>query len=77
MLLFSKDPHVSFINNRAEQGLRMSKVKQKVSGCFRTEIYALAYCQISSYLQTMTNKGYNPLIAIQMAMAGELESIRG
>jgi len=25
----------------------------------------------------MTNKGYNPLIAIQMALAGELESIRG
>jgi transposase len=37
----------------------------------------LAYCRISSYLQTMTNKGYNPLIAIQMALAGELESIRG
>lgn len=76
VLLFSKNPHVSFTNNRAEQDLRMSKVKQKVSGCFRTEIYALAYCRISSYLQTMTNKGYNPLIAIQMALAGELESIR-
>jgi len=55
----------------------MSKVKQKVSGCFRTEIYAQAYCRISSYLQTMANKGYNPLIAVQMALAGELEIIRG
>ena len=77
VLLFAKDPHVSFTNNRAEQDLRMSKVKQKVSGCFRTEAYALAYCRISSYLQTMANKGYNPLIAVQMALADELNSTRG
>ena len=55
----------------------MSKVNQKVSVCFRIEIYALAYFRISSYLQTMANKVYNPLIAVQMAMAGELEVIRG
>jgi transposase len=75
--MFAKDPHASFTNNRAEQDLRMSKVKQKVSGCFRTELYAQAYCRISSYLHTMANKGYNPLIAVQMALAGELGSIRG
>ena len=77
VLLFAKDPHVSFTNNRAKRDLRMAKVKQKVSGCFRTEAYALAYCRISSYLQTMANKGYNPLIAVQMALAGELDSLRG
>ena len=77
MLLFAKDPHVSFANNRAEQDLSMSKVKQKVFGCFRTEAYALAYCRISSYLQTMANKGYNPLIAVQMALAGQLDSLPG
>lgn len=71
VLLFAKNSDVSFTNNRAERDLRMAKVKQKVSGCFRTEIYAKAYCRISSYLQTMANKGYNPLIAIQMALAGE------
>ena len=72
VLLFAKDPHVSFTNNRAERDLRMSKVKQKVSGCFRSEQYAHAYCRISSYLQTMANKGYNPLIAIQMALADKV-----
>ncbi len=71
VLLFVQAPHVAFTNNRAEQDLRMAKVKQKVSGCFRADIYAHAYCRISSYLQTMANKGYNPLIAIQMALAGE------
>ena len=77
VLLFARDPHVSFTNNRAERDLRMAKVKQKVPGCFRAEIYAQAYCRISSYLQTMANKGYNPLVAIQMALAGEFDLIGG
>lgn len=72
VLLFAKDPYVAFTNNRAERDLRMAKVKQKVSGCFRDALYAHAYCRISSYLQTMTNQGHNPLIAIQMALAGEV-----
>ena len=72
VLLFAKDPHVPFTNNRAERDLRMAKVKQKVSGCFRKERYAQAYCRISSYLQTMSNQGVNPLVAIQMALAGSI-----
>ncbi|WP_349431001.1 IS66 family transposase (plasmid) [Methylomarinum sp. Ch1-1] len=71
VLLFARHPAVAFTNNRAEQDLRMAKVKQKVSGCFRSEDYAHAYCRISSYLQTMANKGYNPLTAIQLALAGK------
>ena len=51
----------------------MGKVKQKVSGCFRVEKYAHAYCRISSYLQTMQNKGINPLVAVSMAFAGEFD----
>lgn len=74
VLLFARDSYVSFTNNRAERDLRMAKVKQKVSGCFRTELYAHAYCRISSYLQTMANKGHNPLIAIQMVLAGKFDS---
>jgi len=75
VLLFAKESHVSFTNNRAERDLRMAKVKQKVSGCFRTLKYAQAYCRISSYLQTMASKGYNPLIAIQIALAGQINNV--
>jgi hypothetical protein len=77
VLLFARRSEVPFTNNRAERDLRMSKVKQKVSGCFRVEKYAKAYCRISSCLQTMTAKGYNSLAAIEMAITGEIYSTKG
>jgi hypothetical protein len=77
VLLFARDAHVAFTHNRAERDLRMSKVKQKVSGCFRKAQYAQAYCRISSYLQTMANRGYNPLVAIQLALSGQLYAHKG
>ena len=70
VLCFLRDPDVSFTNNAGERGLRMSKVKMKVSGCFRTQTYGEAYARISSYLQSMAALGYNPLVAIQIALAG-------
>jgi transposase len=72
VLLFARDANVPFTNNRAERDLRMSKVKQKVSGCFRKAEFAQASCRISSYLQTMANQGVNPLVAIQIALSGQL-----
>ena len=73
VLLFASNPDVAFTNNRAERDLRMTKVKQKISGCFRTEKYARAYCRISSYLQTMNNKGVNPLVAVSWALSGKFD----
>lgn len=69
-LRFARDPDVPFTNNRAERDIRMAKVKQKVSGCFRTATYAAAYCRISGYLQSMALQGYNPLTAIEIALNG-------
>jgi len=77
VLLFAREKYVPFTNNQAERELRMGKVKQKVSGCFRSETCAAAYCRISSYLQTMSALGYNPLAAIQMAFTGELYEVWG
>ena len=70
VLRFMSDPDVSFTNNTAEQKIRMAKVKIKVSGCFRTERFAHAWCRISSYLDTMAELGYNPIEAIQIALDG-------
>ena len=61
VLRFAKHPDVAFTNNRAERDLRMAKVKQKVSGCFRTRKYAEAYCRISSYLQVHGEPGLQPV----------------
>ena len=68
VLRFMSDPDVSFTNNTGEQKIRMSKVK--VSGCFRTKRYAHAWCRISSYLDSMKALGYNPHVAIRIALAG-------
>ena len=51
------------------------KVKWKVSGCFRTERYAHAWCRISSYLDSMAELGYNPLEAIQIAFVGNAADV--
>lgn len=69
-LRFARDPDVPFTNNRAERDIRMAKVRQKVSGCFRTLRHAEAHCRISSYLQSMALQGYNPIAAIQIALNG-------
>ena len=53
----------------------MAKVKTKVSGCFRTQSYAEAWCRSSSYLSSMAALGYNPLVAIQIAFAGKAANI--
>jgi len=52
--------------------MRMLKVKQKVSGRFRSSRYAEACCRISNCLQTMANQAYKPLLAIQLAISGHI-----
>lgn len=68
---FATDPGVPFTNNLAEQAVRMSKVKQKVSGGFRTKKGADAYCIIHSYLATMHKQGANLFHALILTFQGQ------
>jgi len=71
ILRFARNPFCPYGNNAAERFHRMSKVKQKVSGTFRSVKMAQAYCRVTSYLQTMNLPGYNPLTAIELVLKGD------
>ena len=67
---FMTQPDVPFTNNCAEQAVRMPKVKQKVSGCFRTLQGAQTYCVLRSYAATMHKQGANVFESLVSAFKG-------
>ena len=71
-LRFMTDHHVPFTNNQGENDLRMSKVHQKISGCFRPMDGAKAFCLIRSYLSTCRKNGVSATQAIQLLFQGKL-----
>ena len=73
-LLFMKDPIVPFTNNIAENDLRMTKVQQKISGCFRSLMGAKTFCRNRSFLLTCQKNGIEPKDALNMLFQGKLPS---
>ncbi|MBP5718963.1 MAG: IS66 family transposase [Abditibacteriota bacterium] len=69
-LLFLEDFRVPFTNNRAEQSLRMAKVKGKVSGCMRTLSGADDFAAIMSFIGSVKKHGINVFSAVKDAFLG-------
>lgn len=70
ILRFAADWSVPFTNNEAERTIRFSKVKQKVSGCFRTIEGAEEYASIMSYISTARKQGMAYFESVKQALSG-------
>lgn len=72
VLRFMEDIDVPFTNNQGENDLRMTKVQQKISGCFRSEEGALIFCRVRAYLITCRKHDIGATEALETLFKGKL-----
>ena len=70
VLRFATDFNVPFGNNLAEQAIRMMKLKQKISGCFRSGQGAQTFATIRSFISTSQKQGIKAMDALNAALNG-------
>lgn len=71
-LLFMTRADIAFSNNQAERDFRMSKVQQKVSGCFRSLNGAEAFSRLRSFVSTCSKHGVSRAVALRDLFMGKL-----
>lgn len=72
VLRFMETSYVPFTNNPGENDLRMTKVQQKISGCFRSWEGAKIFCRIRGYLLTCQKQGVTATEALDILFSGKL-----
>ncbi|WP_444943104.1 IS66 family transposase [Microbulbifer sp. ZKSA006] len=71
VLRFMENPEAPYTNNQGERDIRMAKVQQKISGCFRSMAGAEIFCRIRSYLSTCRKHGVGVGEALESLFSGE------
>ena len=71
VLRFMEVEDVPFTNNQGENDLRMTKVQQKISGCFRSIEGAKIFCRVRSYLSTCRKQGMTATQALTLLFQGK------
>lgn len=72
VLRFMTREDIPFTNNQGENDLRMTKVQQKISGCFRSEEGALIFCRVRAFLITCRKHGIDEGQALKDLFNGKL-----
>lgn len=71
-LRFMDIEYVPFTNNLGENDIRMTKVQQKISGCFRSVEGAQIFCRVRGYLSTCRKRGVSSSQALSLLFDGKL-----
>ena len=64
--------YVPFTNNLGENDIRMTKVQQKISGCFRSMDGAMIFCRVRGYLSSCRKHGVSSSDALRLLFDGKL-----